>query len=591
METISSECVKLDAKVTTKTEAICLAGRLLVEAGYMDAAYVDSMLRREQVANTLLGAGVAIPHGMVEDRNLIRRTGVAVVQVRNGVDWRDGERARLVVAVAAQSDEHIALLRRLTRLMQRPGSIDLLVDSDDPDLVLATLAGGPEAAVPVLDAREWPADALTTWMMDYPNGLHARPATRWIETAKGFQSEIRVFKGNQFADAKALTGLLSLGITRGDGLRLAARGADARRALDAMMEVVASLSTEEKAAAERARRNALAARRGSPDWLPAGNPQAVYGLGASQGLAVGVLVRQDRAHFQVEDTPGDVVADAEALETAVFAVARDLDQVARDAVARLGAAEGAIFAAHKELLTDPELLREAVATILRGHGPAWAWGHAVQERVERLQALADPLLAARALDLRDVGERVLAALLGVERQRLQLDRPSILVAEDLTPSDTLRLDMRFVAGLAVSGGGPTSHTAILARTLGLPAVVAAGAGAPGGRRRPDRGAGRQPGGGLPERGRRGPGVRVGGGGGPEPGPGGPAGEPHAAGGHRGRPPGGDRRQRGQRRPGRGRPGSGSRRHRAHAHRIPVPGTGQRAGRGGAVPRSTGRWPK
>jgi phosphocarrier protein FPr len=476
METISSQCVKLDAKVTTKTEAICLAGRLLVAAGYMDAAYVDSMLRREQVANTLLGAGVAIPHGMVEDRNLIRRTGVAVVQVRNGVDWRDGERARLVVAVAAQSDEHIALLRRLTRLMQRPGSIDLLVDSDDPDLVLATLAGGPEAAVPVLDAREWPADALTTWMMDYPNGLHARPATRWIETAKGFQSEIRVFKGNQFADAKALTGLLSLGITRGDGLRLAARGADARRALEALMEVVTSLSTEEKAAAERARRNALAARRGSPDWLPAGNPQAVYGLGASQGLAVGVLVRQDRAHFQVEDTPGDVVADAEALEAAVFAVARDLDQVARDAVARLGAAEGAIFAAHKELLTDPELLRGAVATILRGHGPAWAWGHAVQERVERLQALADPLLAARALDLRDVGERVLAALLGVERQRLQLDRPSILVAEDLTPSDTLRLDMRFVAGLAVSGGGPTSHTAILARTLGLPAVVAAGAG-------------------------------------------------------------------------------------------------------------------
>jgi phosphocarrier protein FPr len=447
-----------------------------VEAGYLDPAYVDSMLRREQVANTFLGAGVAIPHGMVEDRNLIRRTGVAVVQVRNGVDWRDGERARLVVAVAAQSDEHIALLRRLTRLMQRPGSIDLLADCDDPALVLATLAGGPEAAAPVLDAREWPADALTTWVMDYPNGLHARPATRWIEAAKGFQSEIRVFKGNQFADAKALTGLLSLGITRGDGLRLAARGADARRALDALMETVTSLSIEEKAAAERARRNALAARRGSPDWLPAGNPQAVYGLGASQGLAVGVLVRQDRAHFQVEDTPGDVVADAEALETAVFAVARDLDQVARDTVARLGAAEGAIFAAHKELLTDPELLREAVATILRGHGPAWAWGHAVQERAERLQALADPLLAARALDLRDVGERVLAALLGVERQRLQLDQPSILVAEDLTPSDTLRLDMRFVAGLAVSGGGPTSHTAILARTLGLPAVVAAGAG-------------------------------------------------------------------------------------------------------------------
>jgi phosphocarrier protein FPr len=467
--------VKLDAQVATKTEAIRLAGGLLVEAGHMAPGYVDSMLRREQVANTYLGSGVAIPHGMVEDRGLIRQTGVAVVQVRAGVPWKDGERARLVVAVAAQSDQHIALLRRLTRLMQRPGGVDLLADCDDVNLILETLGEGPEAPAPVQEAREWPADVLTTWVMDYPNGLHARPATHWTETAKGFASELRVFKGNQFADAKALTGLLALGITRGDALRLAARGPDAKRALDALVETATALSAEEKAAAERARRNALAARRGAPDWLPAGQPQAVYGIGASAGLAIGALMRQEQAPLRVEDTPGDVVADAEALEAALFAVARELEQVERDTRTRLGAAEAAIFTAHRELLTDPDLVREAIATLLRGHGPAWAWRHALEARVERLKALSDPLLAARALDLQDVGERVLAALLGVERQRLQLDRPSILVAEDLTPSDTLRLDMRFVAGLAVSGGGPTSHTAILARTLGLPAVVAAGA--------------------------------------------------------------------------------------------------------------------
>jgi phosphoenolpyruvate-protein kinase (PTS system EI component) len=84
------------------------------------------------------------------------------------------------------------------------------------------------------------------------------------------------------------------------------------------------------------------------------------------------------------------------------------------------------------------------------------------------------LLAARAVDLRDVGERVLAQLLGIERQQIMLTEPSILAAEDLTPSDTLHLDTRHVVGLATSVGGPTSHTAILARTLGLPAIVAAG---------------------------------------------------------------------------------------------------------------------
>jgi phosphocarrier protein FPr len=295
-----------------------------------------------------------------------------------------------------------------------------------------------------------------------------------VETAKRFACELRVFKDNQSADAKALTGLLSLGITRGDGLRLAARGPEARRALDALLDTVQSLSIEEKAEAERARRNALAARRSAPDWLPADAPQTVYGLGASPGLAIGVLVRHQAASFDVQDTPGDVLADAEALEAALVAVGGDLEALEADTRTRLGAAEAAIFSAHRELLSDPDLLRETMATLLRGHGPAWAWRHALQAQVEQLQALADPLLAARALDLRDVGDRVLAALLGVARQRLMLDQPSILVAEDLTPSDTLRLDMRFVAGLAVCSGGPTSHTAILARTLGLPAVVAAG---------------------------------------------------------------------------------------------------------------------
>ena len=246
METMTTACVKLNAQASNKTEAVRLAGQLLVDAGYIAPGYVDSMLKREEVANTFLGAGVAIPHGMVEDRHLIHHTGVAVVQFRQGVTWKDGDQAQLVVAIAAKSDEHIVLLRRLTRLMQLPKSIDSLVATDDAQLIVSTLADEPvPTAAPATESMAWPSEAHSDWTLDYPNGLHARPATRWVDTAKRFTCDIRVYKAHEFADAKSLTGLLSLGVTRGDSLRIAARGPDARRAVDALLDAVRALSTEE----------------------------------------------------------------------------------------------------------------------------------------------------------------------------------------------------------------------------------------------------------------------------------------------------------------------------------------------------------
>jgi mannitol/fructose-specific phosphotransferase system IIA component len=126
MKTITRSCIRLDVRTQTKDEAIQMAGQLLVDAGYIDPGYVDSLFKREQVANTFLGGGVAIPHGMIEDRHLIQHTGIAILQVPNGVEWNEGQKAYLVVAIAAQSDEHIALLRRLTRLMQQPEALDTL---------------------------------------------------------------------------------------------------------------------------------------------------------------------------------------------------------------------------------------------------------------------------------------------------------------------------------------------------------------------------------------------------------------------------------------------------------------------------------
>lgn len=475
MKTITRSCIRLHARAGTKDEAIRLAGQLLADAGYIEPAYIDSLLKREQVANTFLGSGVAIPHGMIDDRHLIHHTGIAILQLPDGVEWNEGQKAYLVVAIAAQSDEHIALLRRLTRLMQQPEALDTLFHAENPLVLIAALGDAAEPTpTPQPEAPAWPADAEATWTVDYPNGLHARPATRWVETAKRFPCELRIYKDAEFADAKALTDLLALGVTCGSTLRLAARGPDAQRALNALHDTIRGLSAVEQADAERARRNALAARKTKPEWTPSAAPRTLYGLGASPGLAVGKLVRHVSQRFEITDQPGDVVAEGEALEQALIAVRAEREELEGRTRQRLSATEAAIFAAQRELLADPVLTRDALVTIMQGHGAAWSWQRALRARIDKLQQVDDPLLAARAVDLRDVGERVLAQLLGIERQQLTLTEPTILAAEDLTPSDTLHLDTRHVVGLATSAGGPTSHTAILARTLGLPAIVAAG---------------------------------------------------------------------------------------------------------------------
>jgi hypothetical protein len=106
------------------------------------------------VANTYLGSGVAIPHGLGEDKGLVRRDGVVVLQFVDGIEWNPGQIAHLVVGIAASSDSHITILRRLTRLIQDEARLKLLATTDDADLIVRpcrmTRGGSAEKA------RIWP---------------------------------------------------------------------------------------------------------------------------------------------------------------------------------------------------------------------------------------------------------------------------------------------------------------------------------------------------------------------------------------------------------------------------------------------------
>lgn len=464
--------VRIAAHAADKEDAIRQVGQLLIAAGCVAPGYDESMVRRETVANTFLGAGVAIPHGLGEDRSLVRHDGIAILQLRDGVEWNPGQKAHLVVGIAANSDSHIVILRRLTRLIQDDARIQALIATDDADAIASALhQDGPSiVATPAEDYGETAA-----WTVDYPAGLHARPASTWGDAARGSTARLRVRHGNETADPRSLVSLLQLGLKAGDKVVFSADGPDARVALDAFFTVVRRLTAREREDAARAAAKVAGAVRG---WKPVSGLKAIGGVAASPGLAIGKVHVLAAAEFVVPDEPVDLVTGGAMLDTALTRTRAQMMALIDDTTRRLGAGDAAIFKAQADLLDDTDLITLTCQLMVEGHGVAWAWDQAVGRIAGQLSALGNPVLAARAADLHDVGRRVLAAIdpsLVTGSLTDLPDAPSVLIAPDLSPSDTATLDTARVVGIATALGGPTSHSAILARTLGLPSIVAGGA--------------------------------------------------------------------------------------------------------------------
>lgn len=470
--------IRLNAAPRSRAEAIRAAGQILVEAGAVDSAYIASMLERERQADTWLGSGVAIPHGMVNDKHLVRADTVSVLQVPAGVEWSNGETAYLIFAIAARGDGHLAVLRRLTHLLQTPAKLQNLFTTQNAADIIKALAA---AAAPQTAGAEQPAhdlDFQQKWRVDYPNGLHARPASLWIEAAKQAGIALQIRLGNQVSDIKSLVSLLRLGVKCGDETVFSAAGAAAEQKLGAFVQFVKSLSAAEQ---EQARQAAAAqAQSVANSWTPPTNAAPIFGAAASPGLAIGIIRRVKNAQTEVEDKPLSPAEDAALLQEALEKTKQDLLATADDVSRRIGAHDAGIFTAQAELLSDDDLISKACALMLDGHGAAYAWAKAAAAAAEALAGLDNPLLAARAADLRDAGKRVLEHL-DQSYTSENTDAPPqgeklILTAEELSPSDTAGLNPEQICGLATAKGGPTSHMAILARSMGLPALVAAGAG-------------------------------------------------------------------------------------------------------------------
>ncbi len=305
-----------------------------------------------------------------------------------------------------------------------------------------------------------------------PAGLHARPAAVVAAQAKKFASDIRLLRGSDSVNAKSVVAIMGLATTLGDKLRVEARGPDAAEAASVLARLLADGSGEKAsdapasvAAAAPSIANVEPGATRSPSTDA--NADEFTGVSASPGLAVGKVVQFRQQVIDVKET-----GESPQRERAQLEAARHQARLQIEALkATLGdPSKAQILDAHLELLEDPDLNDMAIGSISAGKGAAFAWREAFQKQANTLEQLANPLLRERAGDIRDVGRRVLTLLAGVKQAQISVPDESILIAEELSPSDTTSLDRSKVLGFCTTTGGATSHVAIIARSLGIPAI-------------------------------------------------------------------------------------------------------------------------
>ena len=331
------------------------------------------------------------------------------------------------------------------------------------DFVSPEKGGATEAAETIT------SDAI---VIPNPTGLHARPAAVLASLAKGFRSSIKLQLGDQQANARSITAIMALDVRSGAVVHLLASGPDARAAVDKIAPVIAQgLGDEGCTPAPAPATTTVAPESAPPSRRKSTDPNLLLGVSCSPGLAVGQVFQVRRGMIEVTEEGAGVETERGKLSAAIETAKGQLEALRAQLQAKADPAKAAIFAAHEELIEDPDLLEIVDSAIAKGKSAEFGWKKAFTTHADRLAALHNPLLAQRANDLRDVGLRVLGILTGEETKAPDYPPNTILIAEDLTPSDTAALDRTRVMGFATTRGGATSHGAILARSLGIPALA------------------------------------------------------------------------------------------------------------------------
>jgi phosphoenolpyruvate-protein phosphotransferase/dihydroxyacetone kinase phosphotransfer subunit len=314
-----------------------------------------------------------------------------------------------------------------------------------------------------------------------PAGLHARPAFLFVQTAARFQANILLLAKGKQASAKSIMEVLSLGVRQGDTITLRAGGAQASEAIEALSGLVHANFYETVTGEQQPRpvADTEVLRQEQKISYPTHEPWRA--ISTSPGVAVGPALLYSSGTLTLAAVSRRAIAadqvtrEREALLNAVSKNVQELTALAQELQSSVGKNEAAIFEAQALMLSDPALLDVAQRLIGEQHiDAASAFAEVGEEQAHTLEQLGDELFAQRATDVRDVVSRTIRALrpqYGSAQDLSTLKQPVILVARDLTPSDTAQLRPEMVLGICTVHGGATAHAAILARALGIPAIA------------------------------------------------------------------------------------------------------------------------
>ena len=284
------------------------------------------------------------------------------------------------------------------------------------------------------------------------NGLHARPATRFAEVASKFNSEIFVKTANkEEINGKSIIDLLTLGAKRGTELLITADGEDNEIALDALEGLV-------------------------NDGFDEDSMETRKGIAVSPGVVIkDAFILESEGyriprHLIKED---EIPKEISRLEEATKVAWEEIEKLEDRVSTNLGSEIGSIFATHKLMLQDKLLLREFTKKVEQHRFSAeYAVTLVLRVYIKKFESVDDPYLAARVGDIYDIEKRLLRNLLGEKREELKnLTKEVVVVAHDLSPSQIASLDTTKVRGFVTDLGSRNSHAAIVARALGIPAVV------------------------------------------------------------------------------------------------------------------------
>src|SRR5687768_8108560 len=294
-------------------------------------------------------------------------------------------------------------------------------------------------------------------------GLHARAAANLVRVAGRFKSSLTLYRldGDLEADAKSILSILTLAASRGTELRVVANGVDEEEALDAVVSLFSRDFDE--------------VERGDVESSAAAQQLRCHGLGVSDGLVVGRVLRLQegtREVYRAHIAEADVERERRRFRAAVRLSRQQLETIKDRAEKELGRGHAYIFDAHLLFLEDAKLTRDVEDFIVKERANAeWA-AKVVGDRLLSIYTqINDEYLRERGSDIEDVIQRLLANLTGEGPKYPKLLEDAVIVSHDLLPSTIAELNLKHVKAIDTDAGGWTSHMTIIARGLGLTAVV------------------------------------------------------------------------------------------------------------------------